>query len=161
MPFRFKAIFIKGKSESNLMNKKEILIISIIIINLVLSLYLVYTNSKSGGICIIGESCSEVQSSEYGKIFGISLSKIGVISFAVLLVIYFLKERYNFLNLIFSILTIIGGLFALYFLSIQAFILKQFCSTCIVIDILAIILPIVVLSQKEKKSSSSTPPHLK
>lgn len=143
------------------MNKKKILIISIIIINLVLSFYLVYTNEKSGGICIIGESCSEVQSSEYGKLLGIPLSKIGVISFAVLLIIYLLKEKYNFLKQVFSTLVVIGGLFALYFLSIQAFILKQFCSTCIVIDVLAIILPIIVLAQKDKKSRSNIPPHLK
>ncbi|MFH0978853.1 MAG: vitamin K epoxide reductase family protein [Candidatus Woesearchaeota archaeon] len=87
-------------------------------------------------------SCQTVQDSVYGKIFGMDTAIYGIVGFSLLLIVsalfYFTKKKL-FQNLT-IIGTLIGGLMALRFLYLQAFVLHLFCIFCVVVDTLGVIL---------------------
>ena len=104
-------------------------------------------------------SCETVLNSSYSEILGIPVSLLGAIYYFVLLIlfmIYFDKKKEIFLQYAFH-LTIFGFLFSLYFLSIQAFVLKAFCQYCLVSNTSSIILFIIAFSvlYKHKKYCDS------
>lgn len=125
--------------------KIKTIIFSLLVLLISLSGYLAYVNDigSKEGICLIETngnptSCSDVQNSKYGELFGIKLCHVGLVVFSLLFLIFlyanfgktYEKEAYK----LFLILLFIGSMLALYFLYIQFFILKTLCSTCIIID---------------------------
>ena len=102
--------------------------------------------------------CETVQTSSYGKIFGIDNSVYGIIGFTALgifsLILSIQKQKKN---KILEILTIAGGIIAgltaLTFLYIQAFILHTYCIFCLVVDTCSLMilgLTIYLLTKKGK-----------
>jgi len=89
-------------------------------------------------------SCETVQTSSYGKIFGISNPIFGIIGFLALGIFAYIssiiKKRNNILRDLTIIGGIIAGIVALIFLYIQAFILHTYCIFCIIIDVLSLTL---------------------
>jgi uncharacterized membrane protein len=113
----------------------------LIAINLLLSIYLIFSqNSQDSGICLTGESCSAVYQSEYAELFGIKLSHLGVLSFALLLIVYFLVDKKQLKYIHFLILTSIGSLLALYFIYLQVFVIEAICSNCLIIEVIMFII---------------------
>ncbi len=102
----------------------------LIVLEIVMSVSLAYQEASDSDLCVIGEpsSCSGVQDSTYGKIFGIKLSYLALFAFMILLTLYLVSEN------LFLLSTILGGAAAIYFIIIQWFVLKQSCSTCLLID---------------------------
>jgi len=131
------------------MNYKIILkygLLILILIELVLSIYLIVEGNKDPlQLCISGDNCDLVQSSQYNNFFGMKLTIFSLISFVILGVVLFLHKR------LFFILASIGALFSLYFIAIQLFILKAICSMCIVIDSIMILIFILSLFYVFKK----------
>jgi len=111
----------------------------LLFVNIILSAYLIYSESKTQGFCIIGSTCETVQNSEYAYLLGIPVVWIGLISFTILLILFYLKENHNVLSWIYNIGIIIAGIYAFYFIAIQAFVIKKLCSTCMIVDTLTII----------------------
>ncbi len=111
-----------------------------ILINVILSAYIVYADSNGPVYCIIGKSCSEVRTSEYSSIMGIKLSWLGVISFSLLFLVYLLGYRYHWARLSYFIMAAVGAAFALYFIYLQSFVIGKFCSFCIAIDGIAVLI---------------------
>ena len=138
------------------MNKKvglKIIIACSILAILVFSylLYLHYEPTESE-FCNFGESfnCDIVNKSIYSEIMGIPVSLLGVLTFIGVLIFGSLslnnfKTKINGLSidselmikLIFWI-SVIGLLFALYLVYIEAFVLYSFCIFCLIGDILII-----------------------
>ncbi|MBS3089990.1 hypothetical protein J4461_03900 [Candidatus Pacearchaeota archaeon] len=118
----------------------QIYLAALIAINLILSLYLVYSDSSSNAFCIIGKNCDSVQNSAYGNLFGVKLSWIGVVAFTFLLILYYLSHRSYTRYKLFAASALLGAILAAYFIIIQAFVLKQVCSSCIVIDAVMLII---------------------
>jgi len=116
------------------MNRKitlgSVIILILIILELFLSSYLAYQTLTSSDTCLIGQQsqCQEVQNSSYGKLFGIKLAYLAVFAFLILLILYFTNQELFFLAAIF------GAGASAYFILLQWFVLKQQCSTCLVID---------------------------
>jgi len=133
------------------MNKKIFLswtIMVLIVLEMVLSMSLAYQEISNSDLCVVGEpkSCASVQDSIYGKIFGIKLPYWALLAFMVLLTLYLTKEN------LFLAATILGGGMAIYLISVQFFILKQACSTCLLIDgTMVLILIITVVNRFVKK----------
>ena len=121
------------------MIKKSELIPMLIFIQLILSIFLIYSESENKGFCIIGSTCETIQNSNYAYFIGIPLVWLGLISFMVLLILFYLQKRHKGLKLLYNVGIILGFLYALYLIIVQAFILKKFCSTCMLIDTLMIL----------------------
>lgn len=83
-------------------------------------------------ICGLIEGCEKVLSSDYSSIFGIQLSLIGVIYYALISSLAFLfsiNKNHTILKIFFSI-TLIGFLASIYFVYIQLFMLNAICIYC-------------------------------
>jgi uncharacterized membrane protein len=124
------------------LRKYDIILGILIIFNILFCLYLAINENT---FCINGNSCDNVKNSIYGSILGIPVIWIGVIAFSILFVLFILARYDKDSYWIFFTATIIGAIGAIYFLIIQFFILKQVCSTCLVTDILAIIMLGIVI----------------
>jgi uncharacterized membrane protein len=130
-----------------------IVLILLIILQIGLSAYLIYEANTSAYICVVGQSCDYVQNTQYGTMFGIKLAYLSIFAFVFLGIMFFVN-RYLFL-----ISAIVGSLFAIYFISIQLFVLKQICSTCMLLDGTMIIIAILaiinfVVNKNEKKQAN-------
>ena len=105
-------------------------------VNIILSLIILLNTEEvvSPEQCFVGGGCSLAQNSIYSSIFGIPLTYMGIIGFSfILLAILFNKRALNYLILI-------AGIFSLWLVYVQFFILKQICNYCIVVDILTLIM---------------------
>ncbi len=116
----------------------------LILLEVLFTAYLVIDGGSSA-LCLAGSDCASVQNSAYGSFFGVKLSILGLITFILLLGIFLATEKYQWMYLLFFTGAVLGFIFALYFLSIQFFILHKFCSSCILIDSIAIAIFIITL----------------
>ncbi|MBS3140988.1 vitamin K epoxide reductase family protein [Candidatus Woesearchaeota archaeon] len=113
----------------------------IVVINIILSLIVLLNTEKvvNPEQCFINGGCIQVQNSIYSSIFGIPLVYLGIIGFSfILLGILFNKKAVDYLILI-------GGLFSIWLIYVQVFVLRTICKYCITIDILTIIMMAVVI----------------
>ena len=102
-------------------------------------------NGNQPNFCSIvdkNSNCLDVQNSQYGKIFGFDNAIYGIIGFALLLISSLLYITIS--SRISGFMTAAGGTIAgimgIWFIYVQSFILKAFCSLCMIVDILSIIL---------------------
>ena len=125
----------------------QIYLLALILIEAILSAYTAYANTSGTGLCFLGESCTTVQNSVYGQFLGIKISIWGAIAFLLLAGIYYMtRSHYPHYKWYFSAV-LLGTLAALAFIAIQFFVLKQLCSSCIIIDTL--MLAVAALSAYE------------
>ena len=109
--------------------------LAVFIIGLISSIVL-YSNSLTG-ICDPGKGCDVVNSSTYGKTFGVSNSLYGIFifSFMILLTAFHMKKPNSHTRKILHLTIIIGSAVAVYFLYLQLFVIKAICNFCILVDI--------------------------
>lgn len=128
-------------------------ILSLVLLEVVLTGLLVYGDITGGatGFCVSGEfaNCETVQNSIYGEIFGMKMSVFGLVSFLALLVVFVYEKRIK--EGTFLVLAFIGAIFAGYFIYLQLVVLKQICSTCMVIDGTAILIFFLTFFAKKKR----------
>ncbi len=87
-------------------------------------------------VCPLRADCERVVSSTYSSIWGVSVEKLGIFyySFTIIIHIFFIlspgfyQKEFVLILIAFSS---IAFLFSLYLVSIQAFVIKQWCSYCI------------------------------
>ena len=78
---------------------------------------------------MIGGGCATVQNSEYAQIFGVSLSYLGFITYAVMLVSALIP---GFWGRLIGIITSVGGmLFTLWLLYAELFLIEAICPWCV------------------------------
>ena len=125
--------------------RKNNFLLFLIIFEIIITAYLLFSGTGNSYLCLDNSSCSSVQNSIYGKIFGVKLSLFGSLSFIILLSAYLLmiKGRIKYEKFLF--LGIIGLILALYFIYLQIFVLKEICSSCMVIDIGMIMIFFLIL----------------
>jgi uncharacterized membrane protein len=104
-----------------------------------------------------GSSCNSVQNTEYGKILGVKIADIGLFAFMLftLLVLHQItrpkfKHKKCFDNLM-TAGAIIAGLFGIYLISLQVFVINQYCTYCLIIDFSSIILMLLVIIYRFRK----------
>lgn len=103
-----------------------------------------------------GGSCSTVQFSQWGQFMGVSTATLGSIAFAIvaLMWILYLTTNLSWAKHLFSLIFIShmgAALFALFFIYLQAFILKSWCKYCMVVDITAIVMAVAFIILRRKK----------
>ena|SRR3989338_4805678 len=130
------------------MKLKYYLLIFLFLISLTSSLILTFKETPP--ICEGG--CDLVQTSKYAETLGIKNSIFGIFAFAILLVMTYLetKKPSRKKRSIIRLGIIIGAVIALYFLYLQLFILKSFCTYCLVVDISLVLSLIIVISLWKK-----------
>ncbi|MBX4196266.1 hypothetical protein KW805_01625 [Candidatus Pacearchaeota archaeon] len=112
----------------------------LILAELVLAGSVLWGDYHQETVCVFGSGCSEVQHSIYSTILGIKVSMFGFISFILLAILYVLSHTKTIKPIVFVSVAKLGAFFSLYFLIIQFFVLKKICSTCLVIDIMMILI---------------------
>jgi uncharacterized membrane protein len=99
------------------------------------TLYLIYHKLKGTDVACIffpKEWCYKVQHSPQNKTFGIPNSYAGFGMYVLILILtYFYTEGSVAFGVIQAIVTF-GFLFSMYFLYVQAFVLRAFCTWCVV-----------------------------
>jgi uncharacterized membrane protein len=128
------------------MKYKSLTIIFIIafLSSLILSLQPVPT------ICTGG--CDTVQTSPYAYTFGIKNSYFGVAIFAILTIVamHHMKKPHQHKKKLVHLSVIIGSMVAAYFIYLQVFVLKAYCTYCMVVDIAVLVgLAIVIWKWKD------------
>jgi uncharacterized membrane protein len=102
-------------------------------------------------ICREGEGCDIVKTSHYAQTFGIYNAYYGVAIFALLIIVSIMQHKKPSRNkkLFLQIAAIIGSLTAIRFIYIQAYILKAYCTYCMIVDTLMIVTTLFLLFWKE------------
>jgi len=78
--------------------------------------------------CVIGGGCATVQNSEYAQIFGVSLSYLGFITYALMLASALIP---GFWGRLLGLVTSVGGvLFSLWLLYAELFLIEAICPWC-------------------------------
>lgn len=111
--------------------------------------------------CTIAKGCETVLTSQFSEIWGIPISLLGSIYFAVLIIfcVLFIQKNQNKHLKIFLILVFLGTLYGVALLFIQRFILKAFCQYCLLVE--AIIFLIFILSVLLKKNQQKLKSQMK
>ncbi len=105
------------------------------IIGLADTIYLIYHKLRGTNVACIGFPkawCKKVQYSTYSKTFGVSNSVLGFGMYAVILALTWLFARGDISALPLQAIVTFGFAFSLYFTYIQAFVLKAFCTWCVI-----------------------------
>jgi uncharacterized membrane protein len=117
------------------MENAYLILVSIAVLGLINTIYLSFHSLNGSKVKCIGfpqEWCDKVTGSKYSKTFGIPNPFLG---FGMLLTILVLLFFYNVGTVsIYPAVALIsfGFLFSLYFLYLQAFVIKAFCTWCVV-----------------------------
>lgn len=106
------------------------------ILGLLISIYMtIYKVTNNESMCIGSSGCSEVNASRYSEINGIPVAVLGVVGYAVILVLLFLEQRPGFFqengSLLFFGVSLMGFLFTLYLIYIEVALIKAYCPFCL------------------------------
>ena len=131
------------------MKGRYLLVLSVV--GLAISVYLVAkTADPSSVACSIGGGCETVLSSDYAKIFGVSVAAYGALwylaAIGLIWLTYFktqLDEKY------FKIWVGLGLAFSLYLLGLEIFVIHAYCTWCLAS--LAVVILITALTFAKKK----------
>ena len=99
------------------------------------TLYLIYHKLKGTDVAcpfFSKEWCHTVQHSPQSKTFGVPNSYLGFIMYMLILVMTYMFANGTLLFWPIQAIVTFGFLFSMYFLYIQAFVLKAFCTWCVV-----------------------------
>lgn len=115
------------------------LIIILSIVALCFSLFLAVSEALKITVpCDITGGCEIVLNSKYANFLGFPLSYLGVGFFGIVVFISLLSNHYLKFRKILTVVLGIGAVLAIYFLTVQLFVIKQICQYCFVIDTLSI-----------------------
>ncbi len=98
------------------------------------SVYLTAKRFVGGPIpCFVFTGCDTVAQSPYALLFGVPLSVIGMFYYlsVILLVVFYFGTKQQIAMKVFSLLSVVGFLASVYFIYLQAFVIKAFCFYCI------------------------------
>lgn len=102
--------------------------------------YLSVKTLTGGGVkCFVGQNCDKVLLSPFAHLFGLPVSLLGAVFYLAVFLsaVYWLEAENKAIFKIIFPLTWLGFLFSIYLLSVQAFVLKSFCSYCVVSAVIA------------------------
>ncbi len=116
----------------------DVIIILLGFIGLFVALHIHNKKSKKVPlICPLRSNCDTVIHSDYSKFLGIRVERLGIIYYSLIVIghgmfLFFPGTLDPFFITVSSVLSACAFVFSIYLLSIQAFILKQWCFWCLV-----------------------------
>jgi uncharacterized membrane protein len=126
------------------LNKYDIILGLLILAEIALCVY-IGISGKNNYLCTQGSECDAVQSSIYGTLFGIKLAWFGVLCFSIFLILFLIVRLNKKVYWMFFLASLIGAGLAIYFISLQFFILHKLCRDCIIIDSVMILMFIIAI----------------
>jgi len=145
-------------AEDGISNKLINLFLLVAIIGAIDAGYLLWGHLSGGEAgCFIVSGCDVVLKSSYSKVAGIPVALGGFLFYLIIFLGFFsynFKRDTNLLKLL-SLFTIVGLLASLWFLYLQIFVIKAFCSYCLISLItstLLFIMGMYVLKGNERES---------
>ena len=130
----------------------RIVIILVILLNMGIILNL-FSSSENSFLCNSVDDCNIVRSSEYSKLMGVDLERIGLFGFSLLAISYIFSTKTLDYRLTLG-LSFIGAVFAFYLIYVQLFLVGSICYNCMLIDSLAIVLFVLLFIEKSAVSIS-------
>ncbi len=92
-------------------------------------------SKKKKLICPLRSNCDDVINSDYSEIYGIKLEVLGMTYYAFIAIGYGLINNFSFLlgsiSDLFFVFSFFAFIFSLYLISVQAFVLRQWCVWCL------------------------------
>lgn len=85
-------------------------------------------------ICVAGGGCETVRSSEYAEVAGIPVALLGLIAYVTILALVAWDAWVARMGA--TAIAVVGLVFSLYLLAVQAFVLEAFCIWCVANDVL-------------------------
>ncbi len=84
--------------------------------------------------CYFFGGCDAVNASPYSLLFGVPISLLGSIFYllVILLTVAYIQNKKPVVAKWMMVVTTLGFLFSMYFLSIQAFVIKAYCFYCVI-----------------------------
>lgn len=85
-------------------------------------------------VCYVFSGCDIVTQSSYSKLFGVPFSAIGSLFYAAMIIVitYYLQRQTKRARIGVICGGLFGGLFSLYFFSLQAFVIDAWCFYCVI-----------------------------
>jgi uncharacterized membrane protein len=104
--------------------------------------------------------CNTVIASQYSHLFGIPLADLGVLFYGVLFILAALELLLfdAFLRRVLQVASLIGVLASVYFVSLQAFVIRAFCIYCLTSAIITLLVLIVASFIEPMKTRIKTEP---
>ena len=139
---------------------KKLFWITIILLlaGLINCVYITVETAQGGGIgCYVVEGCDRVLTSPYASIFGISVSIFGIAYYLLGIVFLLLARQTDSLKRIFFWYICLGIAISLVFIYIQAFVLRAFCSSCLLSALLVFVIGISAFFMQKHKNAILTP----
>jgi uncharacterized membrane protein len=102
-------------------------------------------------VCPIGHNCDAVVHSDYSRFIGIPVEILGLIYYCVVVAVYTLFLAFPFLSSPEMSVTLFGisavaFIFSMYLVGVQSFILKQWCTWCLISAMICSIIFVILLS---------------
>lgn len=108
-----------------------------------------YVKASKTMVCPIGGKCEQVVESKYGTTFGIKNEIFGLLYYSALIVglllFLFYPPLANLSKLGIIVAAMLAGAFSIYLLFIQAFILQNYCSWCLIAAFINLAILILVI----------------
>lgn len=84
-------------------------------------------------VCVAGGGCETVQESEYAEIAGVPVAMLGLGAYVALLGLIVWDSRSA--RLAAAMIALVGGLFSMYLLALQLFVIEAVCVWCLANDV--------------------------
>ena len=110
--------------------------VALVVIGLLVSIYMtIYKVTNNNALCLGSGDCSTVNASRFSEVYGIPVALVGVGGYLALLAIHLIEDRNAFLRanatLILFAISLMGFLFTLYLIYVEAVLLKAYCPFCL------------------------------
>lgn len=107
--------------------------------------YLTYKHTrKQPLICPIGDNCSVVTESRWSHLFGVRTEVLGLLYYSALLIailgVFSIPSLNGRLIALLPWATGVGGVFSLFLVSLQAFVIKKYCFYCLLSALISFLL---------------------
>ena len=108
----------------------------LVVIGLLVSIYMtIYKFTGNDGMCVGSGDCKTVNASRFSEIYGIPVALVGVGGYTAILAVLLLEKRNDFLRknatMILFGFSLLGFMFTLYLVYVEAAILKAYCPFCV------------------------------
>jgi uncharacterized membrane protein len=84
-------------------------------------------------VCVVGGGCETVQESDYAEILGVPVAMLGLVSYAVVAGLVVWDTGTSRLGA--AMIALVGLLFSMYLLALQAFVIDAYCVWCLANDV--------------------------
>lgn len=124
------------------------------------ALFVEYSHAGDPAFCGVGSGCLAVRMSPYSRLLGLPLPTLGLFAF-VGLFLFALTARSLTQHRIVAAASLLGGIFAVYLIVLQATEIHAFCPWCVAVDasaIVAAVTGVLIYAYAQQPGTPGLPP---